>query len=170
MALHLYVGNGLRQGNAIPLTEDRPLVIGRNPSADVLLPEGYVSRWHAEILVADGRVLLRDLGSRNGTWLGERRLAEGEPACGLALGDRVSIAGTWLCLQEGGPMTAGQWPISRDPEAMLEHVLPVASPRKLGLFSSACFRRLHPLPSRWDYSSYTLQGGSFECWSLITAD
>jgi hypothetical protein len=33
-----------------------------------------ISRRHAEILVRDARVELRDLGSRNGTWLGGQRL------------------------------------------------------------------------------------------------
>ena len=45
------------------------LTIGRDPSNDVALEDRNVSRWHAEVVARDGRVELRDLGSRNGTWV-----------------------------------------------------------------------------------------------------
>lgn len=33
-----------------------------------------ISRRHAEVCIEDARIELRDLGSRNGTWLGSQRL------------------------------------------------------------------------------------------------
>lgn len=42
-------------------------VVGRQPGSDVLLTDSRVSRDHAEVLVVDGRVEVRDLGSTNGT-------------------------------------------------------------------------------------------------------
>jgi transcriptional regulator with PAS, ATPase and Fis domain len=45
------------------------VVIGRDASADVVVPEQAVSRQHARIAYEEGRWVLRDLGSRNGTML-----------------------------------------------------------------------------------------------------
>ena len=42
-------------------------VIGRGPEADVTVPSEHVSRRHAMIWRQDGRVLISDLGSSNGT-------------------------------------------------------------------------------------------------------
>ncbi|NVB80269.1 MAG: sigma 54-dependent Fis family transcriptional regulator [Kofleriaceae bacterium] len=59
----------------------RSVVIGTDPSADVVLNDPYVSRVHARIDVQQTGYVLRDLGSRNGTrvasvwarevWLGD---------------------------------------------------------------------------------------------------
>ncbi len=43
------------------------LTLGRDPSNDVVLTNPNVSRFHAEVIAADGGYELRDLGSRNGT-------------------------------------------------------------------------------------------------------
>jgi transcriptional regulator with GAF, ATPase, and Fis domain len=45
------------------------VVIGRDANADVVVPEQAVSRQHARIAYDQGRWILRDLGSRNGTML-----------------------------------------------------------------------------------------------------
>ncbi len=50
-------------------------VIGRAADAMISVASRRVSRRHARILVADGRATLEDLGSRNGTYLGERSIA-----------------------------------------------------------------------------------------------
>ena len=47
-------------------------VIGRSSECDVVLADPAVSRRHAEIRLANGRHLLLDLSSSNGTWLGGR--------------------------------------------------------------------------------------------------
>ncbi len=65
-----------------PIRKDR-VVIGRGEECDVVVPDPSVSRRHLELRVTeDGRVLLRDLGSTNGTWIEERRIAEGETSAG----------------------------------------------------------------------------------------
>ena len=53
----------------------RTYIIGRSPSADIVLADPSVGRRHAELLVAaDGRLFLTDCGSDNGSWL-----AAGDP-------------------------------------------------------------------------------------------
>lgn len=46
--------------------------IGRDPDADIVLQDDTVSRRHAEIeLLSEDRIQVRDLGSKNGTWLSQ---------------------------------------------------------------------------------------------------
>ena len=54
------------------------LTIGRDPASDVCLDDAAVSRHHARIERRGDCLLLRDLGSTNGTWLGARRVDETE--------------------------------------------------------------------------------------------
>jgi predicted component of type VI protein secretion system len=53
-----------------------PAVIGRSRSTDVRLGHPLVSRQHCEVFEADGILMVRDLGSLNGTFIGETRVAE----------------------------------------------------------------------------------------------
>src|SRR5271170_1288043 len=49
-----------------------------------------LSRYHAEIFVSDGKIRVRDLGSRNGTWVNDKRVpgeAPVEPVDVLRLGE-----------------------------------------------------------------------------------
>jgi len=50
------------------------LVIGRE-SADIRVPDPEVSRRHAELRPVPGGVEVTDLGSLNGTWMDEQRIA-----------------------------------------------------------------------------------------------
>ncbi len=66
-------------------------VIGRDRSQPVCLPVAAVSRAHAQIERTGRGYLVRDLGSRNGTFVnGDRVGEEGHP---LRDGDRIVIAG-----------------------------------------------------------------------------
>jgi ABC transport system ATP-binding/permease protein len=50
--------------------------IGRGAQNDIVLddPDRTISRFHAEVRPEDGRYVLVDLGSQNGTWSEERRV------------------------------------------------------------------------------------------------
>lgn len=50
-------------------------VVGRDPAADVFVDAVGVSRRHALIVVADDRVTLADLSSKNGTFVNEVRVS-----------------------------------------------------------------------------------------------
>lgn len=51
-------------------------VIGRDPHDAIVIHAPDVSRHHARLIVAGTRVTLEDLGSKNGTFIGTRRVNE----------------------------------------------------------------------------------------------
>ena len=53
-----------------------PIVVGRNPSCHLTVEDSRVSAAHAELVATENGVRLRDLSSRNGTWLGDSRVTE----------------------------------------------------------------------------------------------
>ena len=69
-----------------------PLTIGRGDEADLPLADHYVSRRHCEIFERDGALALRDLGSRHGTLVNGRNVAETP----LRPGDRICVGMTTL--------------------------------------------------------------------------
>ena len=66
-----------------------PAIIGRSRSTDVTLHHPLISRHHCEVFEAAGRLMLRDLGSLNGTSVGETRLSN-EPIA-LEPGEKFSL-------------------------------------------------------------------------------
>lgn len=80
---------------------DQPLIsIGRSSRNGIHLPDPSVSREHAQIALTDGKVELRDLGSRNGVRVNGLRI---ETAVSLTAGDRVEIGAFGLQVSEGEP-------------------------------------------------------------------
>ncbi len=85
----LIVEKGIPELRAIPL-DRRICLLGASTSADVFIDNSYVSRIHAQITQEPSGYMIRDLDSRNGTFVngtrlqGEGRLLEG--------GDRVELA------------------------------------------------------------------------------
>ena len=66
-------------------------VIGRDPSADIVLPVSAVSRRHAEVTRAGDDYVVRDLGSRNGVLVNGHPVTETvlEPLDELRIGDAI---------------------------------------------------------------------------------
>jgi len=59
----------LTRGTHAFALQDGENLIGRDPGVHVFLDHPSVSRRHARISIAAGRVVLEDLNSRNGTWI-----------------------------------------------------------------------------------------------------
>jgi pSer/pThr/pTyr-binding forkhead associated (FHA) protein len=64
------------------------VVIGRHPRCDVQLDSLQVSRHHCCLIEANGAVLVRDLGSKNGTRINGQRVGSAR----LGPGDVLSFA------------------------------------------------------------------------------
>ena len=56
-----------------PLHDGRPLTLGREPPADVVIDDRSLSRQHARFDLADGELTVHDLGSTNGTQVNGKR-------------------------------------------------------------------------------------------------
>jgi pSer/pThr/pTyr-binding forkhead associated (FHA) protein len=82
----LIVQRGPNAGARFLLDADRTTA-GRRPDSDIFLDDVTVSRRHAEFLRKDGRFLVRDVGSLNGTYVARDRIEEAV----LKDGDEVQI-------------------------------------------------------------------------------
>lgn len=71
----LEILDGDRAGEVVALTEER-VTIGRKPTNTLALKDEKASGNHAEVVFEDGRYVLRDLGSTNGTLLDGKRVEE----------------------------------------------------------------------------------------------
>lgn len=71
-ANRLIFEQGPLTGHEVVLT-DRPLVLGRGNTADIVIPNNNVSRLHARLTPEGGGYRLEDLGSLNGTFINEAR-------------------------------------------------------------------------------------------------
>jgi pSer/pThr/pTyr-binding forkhead associated (FHA) protein len=60
-------------GTRISLT-GAPVLIGRASDSTLVLTDDYASTRHARISLQDDRWVAEDLGSTNGTYLGQRKL------------------------------------------------------------------------------------------------
>lgn len=80
------VGDEWQSGREINL--DRfPVVLGRGPAASVQLVDRWVSQTHCQLDAVDGTVVVRDLGSKNGTLINGVYTAVSP----LKAGDRLSV-------------------------------------------------------------------------------
>lgn len=84
------------------------IVIGRSPSCELVLPDPLLSRRHARLFRRDERWYLEDLGSRNGTRLNGRALAD---ATELEVGDVIEVSGCHVEIVDLGERSAS--PISQ---------------------------------------------------------
>ncbi len=66
-----------------------PLVVGTSAECDLVVSDPKVSRRHCQILLTERGILLRDLGSKNGTFVRDLRVLEAllPPAVPVTLGD-----------------------------------------------------------------------------------
>ncbi len=93
MALELVLLDGAGTGVRLRLG-DSAVTIGRAPANNLVVPDASVSWMHCLAWEEGGRVLVRDLGSANGTFVGERRVAGVEellPGVELRLGNDTRL-------------------------------------------------------------------------------
>ena len=81
----------------VVLAKDRT-VIGRQEGCQIRIPIAGVSRTHCEVRVEDGSVIVKDLGSSNGTYVNQERVTE-QP---VAAGDLISMGGQVFLVQVNG--------------------------------------------------------------------
>jgi len=68
--------------------ETAELTVGRVQGNELMLPKGNVSKRHARLLYRDGRFIVTDLNSTNGTYVNRRRITQ---ATIVREGDRIYV-------------------------------------------------------------------------------
>lgn len=72
--------------------------IGRRPDNDIVLADPYVSGSHAVITAADGKIIITDVGSTNGTTAAGEKLVPNEPRT-VSIGDEIVVGQIVLTLE-----------------------------------------------------------------------
>lgn len=85
--MKLVVLAGAKKNAAVPLKKDR-FVIGRAKECSLRAGSDAISRRHCEIATSESGAIVRDLGSRNGTFVNDERIEGDRP---LAHGDRLRV-------------------------------------------------------------------------------
>src|SRR5215831_16689849 len=73
------------------------LAVGTSPDNELVLTDPTVSRYHLELRCEDG-ILVKDLGSRNGTYAGDVRISQAV----VPVGTRLKIGRTVIALYDVG--------------------------------------------------------------------
>jgi DNA-binding winged helix-turn-helix (wHTH) protein len=80
-------------------------VLGREGSGIILLRSSTVSRRHARVDIADGNVTVEDLGSKNGTYVNDRRVEGPTP---VVDGDQVRFGSLVFTFRRAQPADTTQ--------------------------------------------------------------
>jgi two-component system, NtrC family, response regulator GlrR len=91
----LEVAGGPDKGKKVK-TLEALIRVGTDPSNDLVLSDTTVSRRHVEVERVGERLLVRDLGSRNGTFIDGRQIVQAF----LEPGDKIVLGKTKLALKE----------------------------------------------------------------------
>lgn len=75
---------------------DQPITIGRSADADIVLLDERVSRIHCGIRLWDGDFYIKDLKSRNGTWVNNQKIDVAK----LKAGDVIRVGSTSLSFEQ----------------------------------------------------------------------
>ena len=109
----LVVESGIPGVRAIPLNL-QACIIGASPTADVFVDNPYVSRMHAQIIRDGDNFSIRDLESKNGTFVNGMRLKKDN--FDLRSGDRIELAEGQVILRFQSRGATVTLPVSSPPE------------------------------------------------------
>lgn len=84
---------------------EAPRLLGRAPINDIVLSDDQISWHHAAVWVEGGRAWVRDVGSKNGTFLNGHRLRAAEP---FTPDDRVTLGPATVLRMAGASVQAAR--------------------------------------------------------------
>ena len=89
-ATRLVITSGTKAGAEFPLGRDE-ITIGRSSDSAIIIRDDYTSTHHARIMLWNGRWMIQDLDSTNGTFLNGSRVTVPVP---IPLGATVKVGAT----------------------------------------------------------------------------
>ncbi|HVZ75268.1 MAG TPA: FHA domain-containing protein [Polyangia bacterium] len=111
---------------AVHKVEGARTVLGRGEGAQIRVTDDGVSREHAELVVENGRVLVRDLASTNGTYVNGARAATRE----VRAGDQISVGTATFVVFMHGDGLDDELPRGRVAGGSLDDVVGASVPRE----------------------------------------
>ncbi|MGN0302569.1 MAG: FHA domain-containing protein [Anaerotardibacter sp.] len=87
------VEKGPKELRGVNITVTGPVVIGRNPNADITIRGDYVSSQHARFVLMGQNLFIEDMGSTNGTLVNDVYI---QAPLALKSGDKVTIGGVTM--------------------------------------------------------------------------
>jgi transcriptional regulator with GAF, ATPase, and Fis domain len=167
---YLIIRQGSRWTDIFRLIPGKPLIIGRASSNEIPVADERSSRKHAEIYFSEDNWFVRDLGSRNGTYLDGSRISAPQP---LVPGGQIVVASCRLTfassLDEVAPMPEADQAAVNPGSQTQEDIPPIAlrkskssilDPEQLGLGlaeSNATLRRQQNEPAQSQIAAELLQ-------------
>ena len=93
-----------------PLPQSGVVTIGRSSTCDVVIDNQSISRLHARLTIGE-QLTIEDVGSANGTRIGERVLEEGEPVQ-FEVGEALSLGTITIVVQKSAAQSRAKriWP------------------------------------------------------------
>ncbi len=82
------VEQGPKELRGVQIAVHGPVIVGRNPGADIVIGASYVSGRHARFTLMGQNLFVEDLGSTNGTTVNKQRI---DGPCGLHDKDVVTV-------------------------------------------------------------------------------
>lgn len=73
---NLSVEKGPKELRGVSIAVRGPVIVGRSPSADIVVGAGYVSARHARFSLMGQNLFVEDLGSTNGTLVNGQRISD----------------------------------------------------------------------------------------------
>lgn len=92
---HLAITSGSLKGTTLPLGATS-ILIGRASTCTIVIEDDFLSARHCRIFPENGRWFVEDLGSTNGTYLGNQKVEDPVP---FTIGERVRIGANTLELR-----------------------------------------------------------------------
>jgi DNA-binding NtrC family response regulator len=143
-------------GRLLPLSLDR-IVVGSSTRADLVLDDPTVSAEHCVLSSSDAGVLVRDAGSRNGTFVGGARVQEAVCRGGAAVSvGRSTLVFHESAIEDDAEELAGERPlegiagaslamrrVAREVRRLAGHVEPVLVTGETGTGKELVARALH---------------------------
>src|SRR5579872_1740889 len=114
--------------------------VGRVQGNDLMLPKGNVSKRHARLLYRDGRFIVTDLKSTNGTYVNGRKIAQ---ATIVREGDKIYIGDFVLRLDTGA---AAQPDAAMPPPGEEESIRTLARDQQRGAPPPVAPPQMPPIP------------------------
>ncbi len=109
---------GPTPGKVIPLTKDE-LTIGRDVNNDIVINDAEISRRHARLFIGPAGYTLEDLGSTNGSFVNNQRLAGPHalrPGETFRFGEHVELSYESTAPDLNATMIGGPVPMGFTPE------------------------------------------------------